>query len=50
MEAAETKQPFSATVARIGITKDEVSRLVAKYRQTGNIKDLSRSGRPKQTI
>ena len=27
----------------------KVSRLVAKYRQTGNIKDLNRSGRPKVT-
>ena len=40
--AAETGQIFfslffSAIAARFGITKGEVSRLVAKYRQTGNI-------------
>ena len=33
-----------------GITKSEVSRLVAKYRETGNVKDVPRSGRPKPTI
>ena len=44
MEAAETGQSFSAIAANFGITKGEVSHLVAKYRQTGNTKDLPRSG------
>ena len=40
---------FSATAARFGITERQVSRLVAKDRQIGNIKDLPRSERPKVT-
>ena len=47
--AAETGQSFSAIAACFGITKSEASRLVAEDRQTGNIKDLPISGRPKVT-
>ena len=45
--AADTGKSFSALAARFGITKGEVSCLIAKHRQTENIKALPRSGRPK---
>ena len=40
---------LSAFVARFGKTEGKVRRLVAKDRQTGNIKDLPRSDRSKVT-
>ena len=40
-------QSFSAIAHRYAITKGEVSRLVAKHRQTGSVKDHPRSGRPR---
>mgnify|MGYP003471160912 CR=1 FL=1 len=49
MGAAQAGQSFTVIAARFGITKSEVSRLVAKYRETGNVKDVPRSGRPKVT-
>ena len=49
VRVVETGQSFAAVAARCGITKGDVSHLVAKYRQTGNIKDLPRGGRPKVT-
>ena len=43
----QSGQSFSAIAARFG--EGEVSRVGAKYRKTGNIKDLPRSSRPKVT-
>ena len=47
--AAQAGQSFTVIAARFGITKSEVSRLVTKYRETGNVKDVPRSGHPKVT-
>ena len=38
--AAQTGPSFSAVAARFEITEGEVSRLVAMYKLTGNIRDL----------
>ena len=45
----QRQSSLTAIADCFGITNGEVSRLVAKYRQTGNINDLPRSGRPKVT-
>lgn len=47
--AAEAGQSYTAIAARFGITKGEVSRLLAKHRQTATVKDRQRSGRPRAT-
>ena len=46
---AATGQSFSAVGVRFGITEVEISRLVAKNRQTGNLKNFPRSDHPKAT-
>ncbi|KAK7464517.1 hypothetical protein BaRGS_00019948, partial [Batillaria attramentaria] len=47
--AAQAGQSLSAIAARFRTIKGEVSRLVAKHRQTGNVQNPSRSGRPRVT-
>ena len=47
MGAAEAGQSYTTIAARLGVTKGQVSHLMAKLFETGIAKDRSTSGQPK---